>query len=170
MAQPKVTRRDIIAFAHQINDATVHPAVGINDYDKLVATNPLTGAIELIEKDSIGGGGGGGELSVYREIPTGLINGINTQYVLSHQPNDISLIFLFVNGVFRQDFTYDEPTQTITIGFAPSVTSEVFVHYFVAGSVIVGIDGLSAYDIALLNGFVGTEVQWLESLVGDTGP
>ena len=32
-----------------------------------------------------------------------------------------------------------------------------------------GADGESAYDIAVDNGFVGTEVEWLESLVGATG-
>jgi len=33
-----------------------------------------------------------------------------------------------------------------------------------------GPNGRSAYEIALLNGFVGTETQWLLSLVGATGP
>jgi hypothetical protein len=32
-----------------------------------------------------------------------------------------------------------------------------------------GADGLSAYQIAVNNGFVGTEEEWLESLVGDGG-
>jgi hypothetical protein len=32
-----------------------------------------------------------------------------------------------------------------------------------------GTDGRSAYEIAVLNGFVGTETQWLLSLVGATG-
>ena len=34
---------------------------------------------------------------------------------------------------------------------------------------IQGIDGKSAYDVAVENGFVGTEAQWLTSLIGDTG-
>lgn len=33
-----------------------------------------------------------------------------------------------------------------------------------------GDPGDSAYQIALDNGFVGTETEWLESLIGDTGP
>lgn len=33
-----------------------------------------------------------------------------------------------------------------------------------------GPDGLNAYQVALLNGFVGTEQEWLESLQGATGP
>ena len=32
-----------------------------------------------------------------------------------------------------------------------------------------GTDGRSAYEIAVLNGFIGTETQWLLSLVGATG-
>lgn len=32
-----------------------------------------------------------------------------------------------------------------------------------------GDDGLSAYQVAVANGFIGTEPQWLESLVGPTG-
>ncbi len=31
-----------------------------------------------------------------------------------------------------------------------------------------GADGLSAYEVAVANGFAGTEAEWLESLVGDT--
>lgn len=34
----------------------------------------------------------------------------------------------------------------------------------------VGEAGDSAYEVAVLNGFVGTEVQWLASLIGATGP
>lgn len=33
----------------------------------------------------------------------------------------------------------------------------------------VALDGKSAYEVALLNGFVGTEAQWLASLKGDKG-
>lgn len=36
-----------------------------------------------------------------------------------------------------------------------------------------GVDGASAYEVAVANGFVGTEVEWLDSLVGaqgETGP
>ena len=32
-----------------------------------------------------------------------------------------------------------------------------------------GTPGASAYDIAVANGFVGTEAQWLASLVGSPG-
>lgn len=38
------------------------------------------------------------------------------------------------------------------------------------GSGPAGPDGASAYQIAVANGFVGTEAQWLASLVGPVGP
>lgn len=33
-----------------------------------------------------------------------------------------------------------------------------------------GVDGLSAYEVAVADGYAGTEEQWLSSLVGPTGP
>ena len=38
-----------------------------------------------------------------------------------------------------------------------------------SGSLIPGEDGKSAYEIAVENGFEGTEVEWLESLKGQDG-
>lgn len=38
------------------------------------------------------------------------------------------------------------------------------------GNLDVGLRGLSAYEIAVNNGFVGTEGEWLESLHGEPGP
>lgn len=34
----------------------------------------------------------------------------------------------------------------------------------------VGPEGFSAYETAVANGFVGTELEWLDSLVGPIGP
>ena len=39
-----------------------------------------------------------------------------------------------------------------------------------SGSGGIGQDGLSAYEVAVANGFVGTEQDWLDSLVGPQGP
>jgi len=33
-----------------------------------------------------------------------------------------------------------------------------------------GVQGASAYEVAVANGFVGTEAQWLASLAGPQGP
>lgn len=34
---------------------------------------------------------------------------------------------------------------------------------------LMGVQGLSAYQVALANGFVGTQAQWLASLIGPQG-
>jgi hypothetical protein len=41
---------------------------------------------------------------------------------------------------------------------------------YLSGEGAPGADGLSAYQIAVAQGFVGTVDQWLLSLVGDSGP
>ena len=40
---------------------------------------------------------------------------------------------------------------------------------WIAAGGSIGNDGDSAYEVAVANGFVGTEVQWLASLVGEQG-
>lgn len=55
----------------------------------------------------------------------------------------------------------NEITETVSI----NVTQEVIaVNLEVAEMGIQGIPGLSAYYIAIQNGFIGTEIQWLDSL------
>lgn len=38
-----------------------------------------------------------------------------------------------------------------------------------SGNILVGLPGSSAYEVAVKNGFVGTEEEWLASLVGPRG-
>lgn len=57
-----------------------------------------------------------------------------------------------------------------------TVHSSLSPKQFTAGAEVIqipgpqGEQGLSAYEVALENGFVGTEQQWLASLVGPQGP
>ena len=46
---------------------------------------------------------------------------------------------------------------------------QAFTSDFINGSVIIGIDGASAYELAVENGFVGTVEEWLASLKGKDG-
>ena len=52
----------------------------------------------------------------------------------------------------------------ITLALAKQYTNQV------AGSGVKGDPGKSAYEIAVENGFQGTEQEWLASLVGQEGP
>ena len=51
-----------------------------------------------------------------------------------------------------------------TLALAKAYTNEV------AGSGVKGDPGKSAYQIAVENGFQGTEQEWLDSLIGPMGP
>lgn len=51
-----------------------------------------------------------------------------------------------------------------TLALAKAYTNEV------AGSGVKGDPGKSAYQIAVENGFQGTEQEWLDSLIGPIGP
>lgn len=48
--------------------------------------------------------------------------------------------------------------------------TEPYIQALIDAAVINGVAGDSAYDVAVDNGFVGTEEEWLESLVGPQGP
>lgn len=74
-------------------------------------------------------GGGGSEGNVIEEIPSGLINGTNTDFTLSHTPIDHTLL-IFLNGV-EQSESVDYTLDGVTITFieAPQSGDEVSVYY-----------------------------------------
>lgn len=51
----------------------------------------------------------------------------------------------------------------------PEYIQQIVDEYLVANPPASGEDGKSAYEIAVKNGFSGTETQWLESLQGEPG-
>lgn len=48
--------------------------------------------------------------------------------------------------------------------------TEPHIQALIDEAVINGVAGDSAYEVAVDNGFVGTEEEWLDSLVGPQGP
>ena len=57
--------------------------------------------------------------------------------------------------------------MTITIIQENPIVLEINLNTICIGN--AGDDGLSAYQIAVNNGFIGTEPEWLDSLKGDSG-
>jgi hypothetical protein len=49
MPTAKIKKKQILNFDHQIDDAASHSAAPVNKRGKLVKTNSVTGAIELID-------------------------------------------------------------------------------------------------------------------------
>lgn len=63
---------------------------------------------------------------------------------------------------------FERDTGKFKIG--DGVQAWVDLPYFInADQLVEGVEGDSAYEVAVSNGFVGTEVQWLASLVGPAG-
>lgn len=61
--------------------------------------------------------------------------------------------------------------QTINTSHAIEVINDyVYINRVNTGINVKGNPGKSAYQIAVSNGFTGTEVDWLNSLQGATGP
>jgi hypothetical protein len=46
----------------------------------------------------------------------------------------------------------------------------ILVQTAIDNAVLEGVPGKSAYEVAVDNGFIGTETQWLASLIGAQGP
>ena len=72
--------------------------------------------------------------------------------------------------------SYDANTGVLTINFTDGTSTQTGSLIGPQGDQGVagndgadGVDGDSAYEIAVANGFVGTEQQWLDSLVGQQG-
>ena len=74
--------------------------------------------------------GGWGVGIWYRETPSGDIDWINTQFYLAHTPASSEWIFVYLNGVVRNDFIYDLWTNSIILDFAPTIGSVITVQYF----------------------------------------
>jgi len=60
----------------------------------------------------------------------------------------------------------DGITSWVTL---PYYLTEPHIQELIDGAVIEGVPGDSAYEVAVDNGFVGTEVEWLASLEGTDG-
>lgn len=64
---------------------------------------------------------------------------------------------------------YDHTTGVMAVDVEKHTGSGTYSTWEVNLSGAIGVDGKSAYDIAVENGFVGTESEWLASLIGADG-
>ncbi len=87
---------------------------------------------------------------------------VNDIHLEEYDHNKISFIFEFSDGSRIETEKVSLPQQTI-------VQHQVFAGGGGGSGGGSGEDGKSAYEIAVENGFVGTEEEWLESLKGADG-
>lgn len=94
--------------------------------------------------------------------------GASDTFTLDFEPGGV--IEVNVGDVEVFPVGYNVVGDQITVTYAFSGGEQVKVVYFRAVTVgQKGDDGLSAYEVAVENGFVGTESDWLESLKGADG-
>jgi len=63
-----------------------------------------------------------------KEVPTGIINGANADFVTSQTAIADSLL-VFVDKILETTFTYNAGTKTITLTVAPILGQDVYVAY-----------------------------------------
>ena len=63
-----------------------------------------------------------------KEVPTGTINGTNTNFVTSQTAITATLL-VFVDKILETNFTYNTGTKTITFTTAPGLGQDVYVAY-----------------------------------------
>lgn len=83
--------------SHQIDSADDHPAVPEADYNKLVATNAKTGAIELISKDSFSGE------SLLLQADTSTFSGLRVQLTAGENLSKGQACYMSAAKMYRGD-------------------------------------------------------------------
>lgn len=71
-----------------------------------------------------------GGLSRIKEVPTGTINGVNTDFVLSQDPKAAEYLDVQLNGLDERAYTFTPATKTISFTTAPELGQVVTVSYF----------------------------------------
>lgn len=100
-----------------------------------------------------------------------LVKDLNGNYFICGEPgNGLSFSYKEAEGGLSFVFggSYRQPCWFAT-GNVNLDGVAVGINYIPATTTIIGVDGKSAYEVAVENGFSGTEAAWLASLVGPQG-
>ena len=92
---------------------------------------------------------------------------INAYYIADYSFNSDELVVILYSDLsFVENLNYDKKSQRET----DDKNYHTQMNAIIIPAVKQGEPGESAYEVAVDNGFVGTEQQWLDSLVGPEGP
>ena len=146
---------------------------GDEDYSLTIKTSD--DATTLMQVDYVAAGGFFSIISYtienvqFAEFPfTG--DGAETEYTLSNVlAPSVHSLWIALDGVYQPVSTYsvtrDSTDTHVTFGTAPANNADITIR-LMALQGQRGDDGDSAYEVAVNNGFVGTEPEWLETLIG----
>ena len=146
---------------------------GDEDYSLTIKTSD--DATTLMQVDYVAAGGFFSIISYtienvqFAEFPfTG--DGAETEYTLPDVlAPSVHSLWIALDGVYQPVSTYsvtrDSTDTHVTFGTAPANNADITIR-LMALQGQRGDDGDSAYEVAVNNGFVGTEPEWLETLIG----
>jgi hypothetical protein len=89
--------------------------------------------VKILEIASAATSGGGGGLPgvMTQEVPSGLINGVNTTYTITTAPLGAGYFTLYLNGIYqRVGDDYTRVGTTITMIVAPATNSSLDAVYW----------------------------------------
>ena len=64
-----------------------------------------------------------------KEIPSGLINGTNKEFVLTQNPKSAASVSVFLDSLNDEAYTLDIPNKKITFTTAPVLGQDLIVKY-----------------------------------------
>lgn len=103
-----------------------------------------------------------------------------TSELIRYGHNDIQLFFRWTDGTQHVENApimykyFEESLLSLvpadgSVDIITSLIAQVNQAIIDVGEVSIGTDGASAYQIAVNNGFIGTEIEWIASLDGKDG-
>lgn len=97
-----------------------------------------------------------------QEIPSGAVNGVNTDFDLTNLPSTTESLLVFIDGILLRKDQYSFSTPTITLTTAPQVGQEVYAFYLSAGESAAPIPNVGQNNVQYIevtptditNGFI----------------
>ncbi|WP_289306576.1 ESPR-type extended signal peptide-containing protein, partial [Acinetobacter junii] len=149
-----------------------------DDFDVTINADTLkVGAGGITSKGSLSGSIGDGTISFNSNKITNLANGTNSNDAVNFSQLN-SLANVFGGGASFSSGVFTGPTYTIqgsnytNIGSAFTAVNTKLTNLQSQIDALPtggGVDGKSAYELAVDEGYIGSQTQWLASLKGDKG-
>ena len=142
-AQMLRAANDYLAFVEKVTP--------VNDDLVIIEDSEDSGNKKRLRLENMIGGGGVG----FQETPTGVVNGINTDFTISLTPTNEDSILPIVNGTIlkKSEWSYVHPV--ITLATAPVIGQDIYVFYLTDGTVTPpvtspGTENVNYIDITAL--------------------
>ena len=101
----------------------------------------------------------GGDVLFEREIPTGLVNGLNTVYTMSQIPSDPANTFVYLDGAISNQTEYSISTNEITFVTAPQTGQYIEIAFLGSGTVSPVVPSQALQNVEYVTITAGNEAS-----------